>query len=104
MCPGIRTPAATRASTLQRASAPYPWFVVPGGTASPPSRSQLFLAGSTSGVTVTSGGECVLSTTRTAAFHVPNTAFGGIAVWPLHSLRKLGPDCQSQALLSGSEV
>src|SRR5262249_23677803 len=84
-------PAAMRSATFQRASAPKPSSVVPGGTGSPASRFQLFLAGSGSGVIVTTGGLTVLSTRRTAAFQVPNTALGGSGV---------PPNCQSPARLS----
>src|ERR1051326_5284397 len=59
-------------------AAPCPWFVKAGGTGSAPGpRFQLFTAGSASGVTVIVGGVVVLSTIRTAAFHVPETKLGG---------------------------
>src|SRR5919197_1381422 len=111
-------PSAMSLSTFHRTSAPYPWsigmpHVSPAGqsefrlhgipvvtlqrfgTGSPPSRFQSFFAGSPSGVTVIAGGFWDESTVRTAAFHVPKTAWGGIGV---------PPDCQSPALLFASLV
>src|SRR5204863_130238 len=93
--PSCMMPWAIRSAMFQRASAPYPSFDNPAGGASPPSKSQSFLAGSSSGVTVIFGGLEVLSTVLTAPFQVPNTAWGGIGV---------PPDCQSLARLFGSEV
>src|SRR5438093_12655617 len=91
----IIRPAATRSSTFQRTSAPYPWLCRPEGAGSPAPRFQPFFAGSPSGVTVITGDEPVLLTVRTAAFHVPKTAWGGIGVPPC---------CQSPAVLLGSEL
>src|SRR2546429_1616309 len=80
---------------LHRTSAPYPWFTRPAGAGSPAPRLQLFLAGSASIVTVTTGDDFVLSTVRTAAFQEPNTPWGGTGV---------PPNCQSPARLFGSNV
>src|SRR5689334_15628275 len=63
--------------TSQRTSAPYPSLASPAGTGSAPvPRFQLFFVGSASGVMVILFGVTVLSTERTAAFQVPNTAVG----------------------------
>src|SRR2546422_9976260 len=91
----IICPAAARSSTFQRTSAPYPWLRRPEGAGSPPSRFHPFFAGSLSGVTVIAAADFVLSTVRTAAFHVPKTAWGGIGVQPC---------CQSPAVLFGAEL
>src|SRR5262245_17646415 len=88
-------PAAMRSATFHRASAPYPWFTVPGGTGSPEPRFQLFLAGSASGVTVTVGGLTIRFTVRTAPFQVPKRALGAMGVPPY---------CQSLLRLLGSLV
>src|SRR5881296_2503703 len=53
------------------------------------------------------GGVFVLSSVRTAPFHVPKTAFGGIGVASGAAAPVCGsitPDCQSPALLVGSVV
>ena len=81
--------------TFQRASVPKPWLASPVGGVVPPARLQLFFAGSASGVMVTVAGDTVLSTVRTAAFQLPNTAFGAIG---------RPPCCQSPALLFGSAL
>src|SRR5262245_29320689 len=82
-------------ATFQRASVPKPSLLRPVGAVMPPARFQLFLAGSASGVMMTVAGVVVVSTVRTAAFQVPNTALGEIG---------RPPCCQSPALLFGSAL
>src|SRR2546430_16130008 len=88
----------------QRASVPYPSLFTPPptvgtGSLPAPRLNWFWLVGSRSGVTVTPSGEVVLSTVRTAAFHIPHSESGGRANWLAeHDAESVGSvnACQSQ--------